>query len=67
MKVSTVSLVEFSPMLVWLVRGSAIAMARLLPSKVSQCQATDKCSFKSTMKKHLTRNARVIHESADIA
>ena len=36
-----------------------------LPSHIKSI--SDKCSFKSTMKKHLARNARVIHESADIA
>ena len=35
-----------------------------LPSHIKSI--SDKCSFKSTMKKHLARNARVIHESADI-
>ena len=36
-----------------------------LPSLIKSI--SDKCSFKSTTKKHLATNARVIHESADIA
>ena len=35
-----------------------------LPSHIKSI--SDKCSFKSTMKKHLARSARVIHESANI-